>query len=65
PWFTIINYLPIKYLAYFPAAVALGKVQGMALVVDMLMLVGWTILFAALSKALYRLGLRRYSGFGG
>ena len=65
PWFTIINYLPIKYLAYFPAAVALGKVQGMTLVIDMLMLAGWTILFAALSKVLYRLGLRRYSGFGG
>jgi ABC-2 type transport system permease protein len=65
PWFSIINYLPIKYLAYFPAAVALGKVQGMALVIDMLMLAGWTILFAVLSQVLYRLGLKRYSGFGG
>jgi len=65
PWFTIINFLPLKYLAYFPAAVALGKVQGTALVVDLLMLVGWTIFFAILSQVLYRLGLKRYSGFGG
>jgi len=65
PWFTIINFLPLKYLAYFPAAVALGKVQGSALVVDLIMLVGWTIFFAILSQVLYRLGLKRYSGFGG
>lgn len=65
PWFTIINYLPIKYLAYFPAAVALGKVQGMALAIDLVLLVGWTTLFAVLSQVLYRLGLKRYSGFGG
>jgi ABC-2 type transport system permease protein len=65
PWFTLINYLPLKYLAYFPAAVALGKVTGTALIFDMLVLAGWTAFFALLSKALYRMGLKRYSGFGG
>ena len=65
PWFTIVNYLPIKYLAYFPAAVFLGKVQGTALVIDLIMLTSWTIFFMLMSKILFRLGLKRYSGFGG
>jgi ABC-2 type transport system permease protein len=65
PWYSLINYLPIKYLAYFPAAVFLGKVQGTQLVIDMVMLGVWTIFFMVLSRVLYRAGLRRYSGFGG
>jgi len=65
PWFSIVSYLPIKYLAYFPAAVFLGKVQGVQLGIDLGLLIGWTICFMALSKILVRLGLKRYSGFGG
>ena len=65
PWFTIVNYLPIKYLAYFPAAVFLGKVQGNALAFDMAMLVAWTLFFVIMSRILYHRGLKRYSGYGG
>jgi ABC-2 type transport system permease protein len=65
PWFTIVSYMPIKYLAYFPAAVFLGKVHGSQLVIDLAMLVGWTIFFMVASRVLYRRGLKRYSGFGG
>jgi len=65
PWFTIIGYLPIKYLAYFPAAVFLGKVSGAQLWLDMGLLVFWTGLFMVLSRILYRAGLHRYSGYGG
>jgi ABC-2 type transport system permease protein len=65
PWSTIVSYLPLKYLAYFPAAVFLGKVQGTQLVFDMLMLLFWTVFFAVLSRILLHLGLQRYSGFGG
>ena len=32
PWRTIVDFLPFKYMAYFPAAVFLGKVQGTELV---------------------------------
>ncbi len=35
PWGTVVGYLPIKYLAYFPAAVFLGKVTGWGLVLDL------------------------------
>ncbi len=65
PWNTLVSYLPIKYLAYFPAAVFLGKVQGMGLAIDLGMLALWTLFFFVLSRILYRKGLERYSGFGG
>lgn len=65
PFATIVSYLPIKYLAYFPAAVFLGKITGTALAIDLAMLFGWTMFFFGLSRLLYRAGLKRYSGFGG
>ncbi len=65
PFLSIVSFLPIKYLAYFPAAVFLGKVQGTKLVIDMGLLVAWTVFFLALSQIIYRRGLKRYSGYGG
>jgi ABC-2 type transport system permease protein len=57
--------LPFQFLAYFPAAVFLGKVQGMALVYGLLTELAWVVIFIGLSRWLYRAGLRRYSAFGG
>jgi ABC-2 type transport system permease protein len=65
PYRAVVGFLPIKYLAYFPAAVFLGKVQGTALVIDMIMLVMWTLFFIVLTRVLFARGLVRYSGFGG
>lgn len=65
PWASVVSYMPLKYLAYFPAAVFLGKVQGEQLAFDMFMLLFWTVFFAVLSRFLLRRGLNRYSGFGG
>ena len=65
PWGAIVGYLPIKYLAYFPAAVLLGKVTGAKLMFDFGMLIFWVIFFFGLSRILYASGLRRYSGYGG
>jgi ABC-2 type transport system permease protein len=65
PFDTIVNYLPIKYLAYFPAAVFLGKIQGAALAIDMAMLVMWVVFFYLMSRWIFARGLVRYSGFGG
>lgn len=65
PWGMIVGYLPIKYLAYFPAAVLLGKVTGAKLMFDFGMLVFWVVFFFGLSRFLYACGLRRYSGYGG
>jgi ABC-2 type transport system permease protein len=65
PYRTVVGFLPLKYLAYFPAAVFLGKVQGTALWLDMALLVGWTCVFFVASRWIMRRGLERYSGFGG
>jgi ABC-2 type transport system permease protein len=65
PWNSLVQYSPLKYLAYFPAAVFLGKVQGARLWLEMGVLTGWTLGFMLLSRVLYYRGLRRYSGYGG
>jgi ABC-2 type transport system permease protein len=65
PFQTIVQFLPLKYLAYFPAAIFLGKVPSDQLALEMTMLVAWTLVFIVLSRVLYGVGLRRYSGYGG
>ena len=65
PFLSIVSFLPIKYLAYFPAAVFLGKIHGTQLAIDMGMLIAWTVFFFFMSQVIYRRGLRRYSGYGG
>ena len=65
PWHSIVELTPLKYLAYFPAAVLLGKIQGWDLALGLGMQVEWVILFVILSRVLYQRGTRRYSAFGG
>jgi ABC-2 type transport system permease protein len=65
PWDTILKWLPFQYLAYFPAIVFLGKVQGTALVEGLLMELGWAVVLIVLSRWLFARGLRRYSAYGG
>jgi ABC-2 type transport system permease protein len=64
-WAAFLKALPTQYLAYFPAAVFLGKVQGDALWHGLLEAVGWAVALMFVSRTLYRVGLRRYSAFGG
>jgi ABC-2 type transport system permease protein len=64
-WARLLKALPFQYLAYFPATVFLGKVQGPALVQGLLAEAAWAVFFIVLARVLYRLGLRRYSAFGG
>lgn len=65
PWLSIVQYMPLKYLAYFPSAVFLGKIQGAQLWFEMGILLAWTLGFMLFSRYLYSAGLRRYSGYGG
>lgn len=64
-WAGVLKALPFQYMAYFPAAVFLGKVEGRALAFGLLAELCWIGFFIALSRHLYRRGLRRYSAFGG
>jgi ABC-2 type transport system permease protein len=64
-WAGLLRALPFQYLAYFPAAVFLGKVQGAALLQGVLIEAAWAATFIVLARLLFRLGLRRYSAYGG
>jgi ABC-2 type transport system permease protein len=64
-WATLLKLLPFQYMAYFPAAVFLGKIQGTDLAVGLAAELGWAVLFIVLSRWLYRRGLRHYSAYGG
>lgn len=65
PWAEIVEFLPLKYLAYFPAAIFLGKVPGDRLAMELGLEVMWLGIFIVLSRWMYAQGLKRYSGYGG
>ncbi len=60
-----LDFLPFKYLAYFPAAVFLDKVHGVEMYRGLIIEIGWVLFFFMLSRILWWRGVRRYSGFGG
>ncbi|MDA7950265.1 MAG: ABC-2 family transporter protein [Pirellulaceae bacterium] len=62
---TVIELLPLKYLAYYPPAIFLGKIQGWALVYGLLIEAVWLLFFVVLSRVMFHFGVKRYSGFGG
>ncbi|HUY92606.1 MAG TPA: ABC-2 family transporter protein [Pirellulales bacterium] len=64
-WEVIVEHLPLKYLAYFPAAVFLGKVQGPELARALWVELAWILFFIVASRVALSRGYRRYSGFGG
>ena len=61
----IVKLIPFQYLAYFPAAVFLGKIQGSELVWGLSIELGWVIFFCIASRLAFHFGTRRYSGYGG
>lgn len=64
-WRTLVALIPLEYLAYFPAAVFLGKVTGPDLARGLLVQLSWVVFFMLASRLAFRYGVRRYSGFGG
>lgn len=65
PWESLFRFLPLQYLAYFPTAVFLGKIEGGDLVYGLGIQLAWVLFFAALSRIAFHFGVKRYSGFGG
>ena len=57
--------IPLQYLAYFPAAVFLGKVTGWVLVWGLCVQAGWVLVFYVVVRVMFHFGVRHYSGFGG
>jgi ABC-2 type transport system permease protein len=64
-WRQIVMYTPLIYLAYFPAAVFLGKITGAAMWWGLAIEIGWTCFFIVLSRVMFYYGVRRYSAYGG
>jgi ABC-2 type transport system permease protein len=64
-WAGLLKALPFQYLAYFPAVIFLGKMQGAELAQGLAMQFVWAIVFVFLTRWMYNRGLRRYSAFGG
>ncbi|MEM9587559.1 MAG: ABC-2 family transporter protein [Planctomycetota bacterium] len=60
-----VNFLPLKYLAYFPAAVFLGKIPEEDLPMEMAIEAAWLTFFIVICRVAYSRGIARYSGFGG
>jgi len=65
PWATLVRLIPLQYLAYFPAAVFLGKIQGAELAAGLAIEAAWIAGFIVLSRVAFSRGLVRYSGYGG
>jgi ABC-2 type transport system permease protein len=64
-WSQALQLLPFQYLAYFPAMVFLEMKTGQELVIGLAMELFWAVLFIMLARVLYKVGLRRYSAYGG
>jgi len=64
-WRTLVEIIPLQYLAYFPSAVFLGKIQGPDLVYGLAVQAVWVLVFFALNRLAFHFGVKRYSGYGG
>ncbi len=60
-----VQFLPFKYLAYFPAAIFLGKVEPDALPMELGVQFAWLVFFIVVCRFAYSRGMKRYSGYGG
>jgi ABC-2 type transport system permease protein len=65
PWDTVVQIIPLQYLAYFPAAVFLQKIQGQNLWIGLVIQCAWVLFFVVASRVIFWRGVKRYSGFGG
>jgi ABC-2 type transport system permease protein len=65
PWLSIVEFIPLKYLAFFPSAVFLGKVQGDDLIWGLVWQAAWVAFFFVACHVAWYVGLKRYCGFGG
>ncbi|MDZ4781430.1 MAG: ABC-2 family transporter protein [Planctomycetia bacterium] len=64
-WGTAVRAMPLQYLAYFPSAVFLGKVQGDALVQGLWIQAAWVVGLFITCRLMFHFGVKRYSGYGG
>ena len=64
-WGDLVQLIPLKYLAYYPAAVFLEKVSGAELAWGLALQAAWVVFFMVTARVAFVRGVRRYSAFGG
>lgn len=62
---TVVNFLPFKYLAYFPCALALGKYSHTQMLMELAREFAWVIVLITANRWVFARGLRRYGAYGG
>jgi len=65
PWHTLVELTQLQFLAYFPSAVLLGKIQGWELVQGLCLEASWVLFFMLTTRLLWHYGTRHYSAYGG
>ncbi len=61
----VLFYTPFPYQLYFPVAIYMGKVSGMALLQGLLIQASWVFLAFAFAQLMWHRGIRKYSAVGG
>ncbi len=64
-WIPWVHFLPFKYLAYFPAAILLGRIPADTLMLELIIQAVWVAVLFALNRIAFHRGVRRYGAFGG
>jgi ABC-2 type transport system permease protein len=57
--------MPFQYMAYTPAAIMLGKVEGSARLMQLGIGTAWVAVLWGANRLMFARGVRRYSAFGG
>ncbi|MFN5297409.1 MAG: ABC transporter permease [Planctomycetaceae bacterium] len=61
----LLKWLPFQYMAYFPAAVLLGRIPAEEVPLRLLVGAIWVVVLWQLNRWLFNRGVRRYTAFGG
>ncbi len=61
----VMQWLPFKYLAYFPASIMLGRFSHEQLAYELWVQAAWIVVLLIANRIAFDRGVRRYSGFGG
>ena len=64
-WMPWVDYLPFRYLAYFPTAILVGRIPEELLLWELTIEGIWVLALLAANRAAFHYGVRRYGAFGG
>lgn len=62
---TVLNFLPFKYIIYFPTNIINGKMSFNDIAVGILVQGVWIFLLSLISKTIWNIGMKKYVAIGG